>query len=241
MTYRIAVCDDCAADQNYIIGIVTRWADACGHTLQIDAFSSAEQFLFQYTAQKNFDILLLDIEMGGMDGVTLAEQLRAQNETAQIVFITGFPDFMARGFEVSALHYLMKPVMEKKLCSVLDKAVSNLSKTERSVLLPVEDALVRIPIDQILYVEATAHNCEVVTKTETLTVKQSISQLSELLGEQFISTHRSYLVNLTGMYRIGKNEIVLTGGLRIPISRSRQKAVNEAFLQYYRKDWKGER
>ena len=83
-------------------------------------------FCLHYAEHKDYDILLLDIEMEGMDGISLAKKLRQENDQVQIVFVTGFPDFMAQGYEVSALHYLLKPLEEEALCRVLDRAAANL-------------------------------------------------------------------------------------------------------------------
>ena len=130
MKYKIAICDDSEADRQYIMNRVNRWAAAGGHVIQTDSFTSAENFLFRYPEESDFDILLLDIEMGQMNGVDLAKTIRRINDAIQIIFVTGFPDFMAEGYEVSALHYLMKPVSEEKLFAVLDKAASNLAKAE---------------------------------------------------------------------------------------------------------------
>lgn len=71
---------------------------------------SAEAFWFQYEEEKDYEILLLDIEMEQMNGIELATKLRTDDETIQIIFITGYPDYIAQGYEVAALHYLMKPV-----------------------------------------------------------------------------------------------------------------------------------
>lgn len=69
MHYKIALCDDAPADRALLDGLVHRWAEGAGHTIQIAAFESAEQFLFHYAEENDYDILLLDVEMGGMDGV----------------------------------------------------------------------------------------------------------------------------------------------------------------------------
>lgn len=130
MEYRIALCDDCEADRQYVLSRVRRWAANVGHTVQVDAFASAESFLFHDNRQSDYDILLLDIEMGDMDGVSLAKRLRRENDAVQIIFITGFADYMAEGYEVAALHYLMKPVREDKLFAVLDRAVLALQKSD---------------------------------------------------------------------------------------------------------------
>ena len=89
------------------------------------AHSSAESFLFHYAEESDYDILLLDIEMGKINGIELARRIRHDNETIQIVFTTGYYDFISEGYEVSALQYLMKPVSYEKLESVLNKAVKN--------------------------------------------------------------------------------------------------------------------
>lgn len=78
-------------------------------------FSSAEAFLFKYEEDKSFDILLLDIQMKAMDGVELAEKIRENNDGVQIVFITGFTDYFSRGYDLSAFHYLIKPVKKRKV------------------------------------------------------------------------------------------------------------------------------
>lgn len=122
MTYKIAICDDMEQDAQYIAAAVKKWAEQANVYADIHAFRSAEGFLFDYAAHKDYDILLLDIEMPSINGVELAKRVRRENEAVQIIFITGFPDFMAEGYEVSALHYLLKPVSFDKLSKVLNRA-----------------------------------------------------------------------------------------------------------------------
>lgn len=131
MKYKIAICDDSDADRQYVLSMVERWAVSAGHIVHTDTFTSAEDFLFHYEEEGDYDILLLDIEMGAMDGVTMAKQLRKNNDTLQIVFITGYSDYILEGYEVAALHYLMKPVKEEKLRAVLHRAAEKLSKNEK--------------------------------------------------------------------------------------------------------------
>ena len=107
MNYKIVICDDCPADSSYVSAFVKEWAKLNGHETELVLFDSAEKFLSFYEEGGKSDILLLDIEMPGMDGVTLAKKLRKQNETMQIVFVTGYSDYISEGYDVSALHYLM--------------------------------------------------------------------------------------------------------------------------------------
>lgn len=116
MKYKIAICDDSAADRTYVTDMVNHWSATAGHAVHLDTFDSAESFLFHYADESDYDILLLDIEMAAMDGVTMAKHLRKDNEAVQIIFITGYTDYIAEGYEVAALHYLVKPVKEES-CS----------------------------------------------------------------------------------------------------------------------------
>ena len=129
MNLKIASCDDCGEDVRYLAALVADWAKLQGSPVVVREFPSAEAFLFCYETERDFDIRLLDIEMGEVSGMELAGKIRRDNSSVQIVFITGFPDFMAEGYEVSALHYLMKPVSGERLSNVLARAAANLTKT----------------------------------------------------------------------------------------------------------------
>ena len=128
MNYKIAVCDDEAEQVEYLAALAGDWAECRGNRVCIRPFYSAEEFLFHYEEEKDCDILLLDIEMRGINGVELAKRLREENDALQIIFITGHPDFIADGYEVGALHYLLKPVSGEKLNQVLDRAEKNLGR-----------------------------------------------------------------------------------------------------------------
>ena len=149
----IAVCDDELIEIEYLTSLTQEWAKTIKTAVNISGFASAEAFLFKYEEDKNFDILLLDIQMKAMDGIELAEKIRETNSGMQIVFITGFPDYISRGYDVSALHYLIKPVEKEKLFEVLSKACDNLKKEEKFVLLSVDNESLKVNLKDIIYVE----------------------------------------------------------------------------------------
>lgn len=229
MNYRIAVCDDSDADRQYIAGLVSRWAVKAGHTAQISTFPSAENFLFHYVEQNDYDILLLDIEMGAIDGVTMAKQLRRDNDTVQIVFTTGYSDYISEGYEVDALHYLMKPIKEEKLFLVLDRAVEKLSKNEKVLNFEVRGEIVRIPIYQIRYVDVSG-NYVTVHGLQDLTVKMTLSEMEKQLDDRFIRLGRSVVINLTQISRVTKTEIKLNDGTALPLPRGAYDSVNRAII-----------
>lgn len=236
MAYRVAIVDDSTTDAEFVQGILNSWAELRQANTQTEVFPSAESFLFRYAEDKDWDILLLDIEMGNMDGVTLAKKIRQSNESVQIVFITGFADYIGEGYEVSALHYLMKPVKQDKLFTVLDRAVIAMQKTERVILLPVGGEMLRLPTSQVQYVEAFSHTVAIITGTDTIQVKIPISEVEKLLGDEFIRCHRSYLVGLKHIARLSKTEVILDSGKALPLSRGAAATVHKAFISYYTGD-----
>lgn len=229
MKYKVAICDDSDADRRYIMDMVCSWASAAGHEVQIDGFPSAESFLFRYAGESDYDILLLDIEMGAMDGVTMAKELRKSNDTVQIIFITGYSDYISEGYEVAALHYLMKPVNEEKLCLVLDRAAEKLAKNERVLNFEVSGEMVRVPIYQIRYADVLGNYVTVHAQTD-VTVKMTLGELEKQLDERFYRVGRSALVNLTQISRVTRAEIRLNDGTAIPLPRGAYEGVNRAII-----------
>ena len=193
------------------------------------AFPSAEAFLFQYAEEKDFDILLLDIEMGGMDGLTMARAVRRENEDAQIVFITGYSDYIADGYDVAALHYLIKPVRQEKLFQVLDRAAERLKKNEKRLLLETGGETVLVPLGEIRYLEVV-RNYVTVHGRKDVTVKKPLSEFEPELDERFFRAGRSLILNLTCIRRVGKTEAFLSDGTALPLPRGQYEALNRAII-----------
>lgn len=239
LIYKAAICDDAEADAGHIAELLTDWAKERGHKIVTECFPSAESFLFRYADNKTYHILLLDIEMGEMDGVALAKKVRQEDENLQIVFITGYPDYIGEGYEVAALHYLVKPVDRRKLFEVLDRAVSNLQKHKRVVVLPVDGEIVKVPVETIQYVEAFSHKVSVVTTKGLYELRKSLSEIEALFGEGFVRCHRSYLVGLHFVASLSKTKVTLDNGTELPLSRSSAATVHKAFVEYYAGDEHG--
>lgn len=229
MQYKIAICDDSDADRQYVLNMVRNWAAAAGHLVHTDAFASAESFLFHYAQESDYDILLLDIEMGAMDGVTMAKQLRKSNDTVQIIFITGYSDYISEGYEVAALHYLMKPVKEEKLWAVLDRAAGKIAKNEKVLHFSLGGEMVRIPVYRIRYADVFGNYVTIHAQSD-VTVKMTLGELEKQLDDRFYRVGRSVLVNLTQISRVTKGEIRLSDGTALPLPRGAYDGVNRAII-----------
>ncbi len=230
MGCNIAICDDSSADRQYIADMVNKWAEQSGKAVFLAMFPSAENFLFRYRDKSDYDILLLDIEMGGMDGVSMAKELRRVDDAVQIIFITGYSDYISEGYDVAALHYLMKPVREEKLFSVLDRAAEKLLKNERMLTFEVGGEMLRVPVFRIRYAEVYGNYVTVHADTD-LTVRMTLGALERELDNRFFRVGRSCIVNLTQISRVTKTEIKLSDGSCIPLPRGAYEAVNRAIIE----------
>ena len=229
MLFRAAICDDSAADCSYVQALLTNWAQARGVALQAEVFSSAERFLFHYSQDKDFDLLLLDIEMGGMDGVTMAKRVRQDNEAIQIVFLTGYSDYIAEGYEVAALHYLMKPVSGKKLFPVLDRAMEKRKQNARCLNLSLPGELVRIPFYDIRYLDVRQNYVTIHGKRD-YTVKRPLGDFERELDSRFVRVGRAMIVNLRFIQRVTRTEVFLSDGVALPLPRGAYESLNRAII-----------
>ena len=230
MEYKIIICDDSAEDAALLTELTSFWGKQNGHTLHVETYPSAEAFLFRYEEDKTCDILLLDVEMPGKSGVELAKEIRKTNETLQIVFVTGYSDYIAEGYEVSALHYLMKPVHEEKFFSVLDRAVSKLKSREKSVLLECAGETVRVPLHEIRYMDVR-QNYVTVHAREDYTVKKTLGAMEKELDNRFFRAGRSLILNLGYIRRVSKTDVYLEDGTVLQLPRGVYDALNRAIIE----------
>ena len=231
--YKLAICDDNHTDCNYVLSLVNKWAERRNISVKINTFPSAESFLFHYAEEKDYDILLLDVEMGEMDGVTMAKAIRRQNETVQIVFITGYSDYIAEGYEVAALHYLMKPVREEKLFEVLTRACEKIKKNERCLYLELAGEMIRIAFWEIYYVDVQKNYVTIHTETtHSFTIKKPLSELEVKLDDRFFRIGRSCIVNLDYISRVTKTTVFLMDGTELPLPRGSYESLNRAIIAH---------
>ena len=231
MKYKIAICDDEQNQIEYITSIVASWSAHEGHGCEIRTFASAEAFLFEYEEDKAYDILLLDVEMKNMNGIELAKRIRKDNNRAEIIFITSHFEFVGEGYEVDALHYLIKPISAEKLTQVLTKAAEKLSVEPPSMVISSDGEIVKLYESDILYAESYLHYVTIHTKDKEYKIKENISVFESKLSDDFYRIHRSYLVSLKHITRISRTSVNV-GNTELPLSRGKYDDINRAFIEH---------
>lgn len=231
----IAVVDDEQVHRDILIKYIEEWKSREHLDVKVESFESSEAFYFMWCENQYFDVLFLDIMMGGDNGVSLARKLREKGKTVTIIFTTGIADYMQEGYEVEAMHYLLKPLDKEKVWECLRKCLSCKEQEKKMILLPTEDGLIKTDAEKILYAEATGHYCELVCLEECFQLKLGIRELDQRLQEygDFAFCHRSYLVNVRRIARVGRTDLCMDNGALVPVSRRLYQEVNERFIKAF--------
>ena len=197
----------------------------------IDTFSGGSS-LYEAFLKNPFDLVFLDIEMPGIDGITLAKRLRAVSENVQIVFLTSHIEYALEGYEVNALRYLVKPVDMNKLSEVL-KYIQDKKNNSRQIMIKQEGEDIVIDISDIIYMESMDKNVRIVTSKSEYITRYNISDYEEeLKNSGFLRIHRGYLISLSKVKKIVKNDVVMDGDISLPVSRSNIKTLKDALYAY---------
>lgn len=202
----IAIVDDEQVHRDILTKYIEEWKAREKLEAEVETFASGEAFDFAWSGEQRYDVLFLDIMMGATDGISLARRLREQGKKLDIIFTTGIADYMQEGYEVEAMHYLLKPLSKEKVWECLDKCLKRREEDAEWILLPTEEGLVKTDVSKILYGEAVGHYCVLECMGERLQLKLGIKELAKKLEGRgdFLFCHRSYLVNLRRASRVGR-------------------------------------
>lgn len=232
--YHIALCDDEGTTRTALQGYIDRFQIQSGKPLVCSVFVSANELLRDYP--KDLDLLLLDIRMGGIDGMAAAKQIRAFDSQVCLIFITTEHQYALEGYSVRAFGFLKKPVgytqFRHELVSALNH-IDSLRARDDCVLLKSAGQTERLPVSGILYCEVRNHSVEVRLQSESRSYHCQMKELEQMLSPYgFFRCHASYLVNSAYITRIEADSLLLDNGDRVPISQHRRKAFLAALSRY---------
>jgi len=230
---RFAICDDNQDMQERLSEAVADWAQARNIQIDVLCYPSAEAFMMSWV-DISFDFAFLDIQMKGMTGIELAEHIRKSDKNMMIVFITSFSQYVLKGYDVNALHYLIKPLSQSKLLPILDKALTIWRSRQDAVLLVSNGSgQMKLSLSDIFCISMLSHIATVQTENDAFELRRTAKELSSLLPWYFFHCHRSYIVNLFKVDCVYKSSLLMSNGKILPISRTNSKAVNDAFIKLH--------
>lgn len=226
----IAVVDDEKAIREHICGLVEEQQPES----RIEAYATGEELL---ASGKRFDIVFLDIQMEGMNGIEAARGLREKNANLGVgdtvlVFVTGIRDYVFDAFDLYAFQYLLKPIDEDKFAEVLERAVQEAAKKKERRVLFIKSRNLTLDQSEILYIESRAKKVEIHTKgaAQAIEIYAAMDELEGQLGENFYRCHRAYIVNMDCITEYDGESITLTNGDRVYLTKKKYGEFVKAYM-----------
>ncbi|EOS45387.1 hypothetical protein C810_02661 [Lachnospiraceae bacterium A2] len=227
----IAICDDEKHMSDHIRAMASDFFRKKNREIQLRTFLSGEDLL-NYDGQ--IDILFLDIQMKGMDGLETARKLRADKFRGFLIFITVLKEMVFQSFEVQAYDYLVKPVDEKQFGKTMERLYTSMQNASEGNLLVQQGYERRIvPKDEIVFCEIIDRKIYLnLTSGEVVDYYERIENLESKLDSHFFRCHRSYLINLKHLKGYKNGTAYMDNGKEVPVSRLRSKEFSSVVLQY---------
>lgn len=230
----IAIVEDEPVHGRVLQQHILAWAKKHNKIVHISTYANAAAFLFSLE-DKAPDAVFADIQMPGMNGMEMIRKLREKDSTMPVVFTSGLSEYLREGYEVQALHYLIKPISEEKVSECMNRVCSRKSARELFAVR-TEDGMIRLDLREVNYCEAEGHYAKfAVTDRTQIRVMKSMTELErDLPGENFARCHRSYLCNLENVKQIVRDNVIFDNGDFVPVSRRMYREFNRKFIAFYR-------
>lgn len=231
---RVAVCDDIQEVVAQITGYLDEYQRLNNCLLDVNPFFNAEE-LWEHLINNSCDLVILDIELIEMNGVELGHLIRTElnDHTMKIVYISAMDCYDRQLFEVQPLNFLPKPIDKEKLFKMIDLTVELLSDTERFFVFENKQGSFRMKFNNILYFESFDHNIKIETVSGSYEFKSTLSEvMKQLSNSRFLQVHRSYIINYNNISHIKYEEITMSNGDKIPVSRDRRKEVRKIISEW---------
>ena len=227
----IAVVDDEEAIREQINNFIKKR----NPDFNISGFATGEELL---AAEKDFDMIFLDIQMEGISGIEVARTFRQSGVDVVLIFITGIKEYVFEAFDVSAFHYLLKPIEEQKFLEVLSRAAEEVRKRkgqkERQIFIRAKNQGYTLSLNNILYIESRGRKVEIHTSDmeDVIASYITMDELERQLRDSFYRCHRGYLVNMAHIARYDSDSIFLSNGEKVYLTRKKHNEFVKAYMWY---------
>ncbi|MBD5089627.1 MAG: response regulator transcription factor [Clostridiales bacterium] len=223
----IAVVDDEKLIMGQIGDLIEKQISDCC----LDTYTTGEELL---GAGKRFDIVFLDIQMDGMDGIETARALRKKQDDIVLIFVTGNREYVFDALDLYAFHYLLKPVDENKFREVLERAAGDVAKKKEKRGLFIKKRNLMLDQTDILYIESRAKKVEIHTarSKDIIEIYATMEELEGQLGEDFYRCHRAYIVNMAHITEYDNDSITITNGDKIYLTKKKYGHFVKAYMWY---------
>lgn len=229
---KIAICDDETVMHTQLKKCLEEYAIKRNLIFLYSDFSNGSELL---ASDKEFDIIFMDYQMNGIDGLETSRRLRQKNINTTIIFLTSYEKVVFDSFSVNTFRFLVKPINIEKLTAALDAYLATLDD-DNFIVLKTDDDNQRIKIDDIIYAEAEDKYCRIRTTAKEIEYRKTLSEFEKLLPQdKFFRSHRSFLVGFRHIASHTSTDIVFDNDERAMISKLKQTNFKKAFMDYMKR------
>lgn len=229
---KIAICDDKEIFHNELKKHLEKYAADRGIIIVYDDYLNGLELV---ASNIDYDIIFMDYQMDGMDGLETSKHIRKKNKKTAIIFLTSFPDIVFDTFEVNAYRFLVKPINMEKLSVAMDDFIQSLENDDY-IFLKMDENNKRVDINDIIYVEAADKYCYIRTEDENMLYKNTLSEIEKMLpADKFFRSHRTYLVGFRHIISHTSTDILFDNKEKALISKLKFSAFKKAFTGYVKR------
>lgn len=228
----VCIVEDELSQAELLKGYINKYGSKRKQQFSIVHLADGIDLVDEYQGQ--YDIILLDIQMKHLDGMAAAEKIRKVDSEVIIIFITSTVQYAVQGYAVDALGYVLKPVPYTQFEQLFDKAITRVQARQQHIYIKVsvDDKQIKLDCDTISYIESQRNNVIIHSEDKDYTTIGPLKRFDEMLmNHGFSKCHNAYLVNLSYVEAIQKEEVLLTNGHSLPISRARKKEFMAALTE----------
>lgn len=230
----IAICDDDKEVIDQIKERISKYSTAHSVEFDVHSFRCGEKLL---ETDMNYDLIFLDIEMSGIDGLKTAQAIRQIDRRSRIVYVTSHSEFALRSYSVHPFDFVLKPFEDERIDNVLDELMRYLAEnSEKDVVIQLkgEDGPLLLTLKNIYVFEYTGNRrITAYTKSETYRIRGSLSDVFALINsESFVSPHKSFIINMEHIDKLNNFTLYTTNGLEIPVAQKKLKEFHNEFSRF---------
>ena len=218
--YRIAIVEDSEQDARRVMAALDRYAEKKQVALEYEWISSAARFLEEYQGQ--YGIVLFDIRMPGMDGMSAARELRTMDRAVVIVFLTSLAQYAVESYEVEAVDYILKPLTYAALELKMPRILARCNVDEPEIIIQSNGASVKLKANELQYVEIYDHHIQFLTTGGIIRAYGTLKEVESQLPDGFFRINNQTLVNLHYVRHVDA-QVANVAGRDFTISRNRRK------------------
>ena len=232
----IAICEDEPVVLHHITQVIQSEFQMLDLPVTIQSYKKPELLALQLKKGVLFNILFLDIDMPSLNGIELAKLANQMISKAFIIFISSKEEMVYQSFRVRPFRFIRKFEFNKEIHACITDIVDEFSEqiNQEYLIFSSQNALFRLNIHDIIYIESIGKMLRIVMKEKELEVRYVLSDMeNQLKPYHFMRIHKSFLVNRTFIFSIETKEILLTNGVSLPLSRYRAKETKQKFQEMF--------